>query len=391
MDRQGKTLRGVARGKTPQEAAAVLRAEGMTVLSLRPDLLRSAAALQWGKRPEAGELAAFARQLAMMLGAGIPILAAIEILEEQCRGKTMGNIAARVGSRVQGGQSLGEALAPERVPEVFRRIVEAGEVGGTLDASLLRLAGFYEREERLAQKISSASTYPAIVLVVALGAVIFLVTFVLPTYVSLFSQMGASLPWPTRVVLGFSHFLTAYWYTVPFILAGIYFLGRGFARWEKTAGLWDRALLRAPVLGNILIKYSLSRFGRTLSSLHKGGVSIATSLTLVEKSVGNRLVASVVRRTRQRVLEGGTMAEPLRESGIFPGMAVQMIRVGEETGDLEGMLSKVADIYDEELERIVDRLSSILEPVLIVFLGAVVGFILVSIVTPMFEMYQIVH
>ncbi len=394
LDHNGIPTHGLTGGNNRTEALATLQARGLWILSLQLDPVATAVAYQFvSARPRAGDLALFADQMATLLGAGVPILTGLSLLETQNAGKPIAPLLARAVSQVREGTGLAASLAAQGTafPTIFTQILAAAEAGGTLEDSLRNLATFYQREEYLGQKIKSASVYPGIVITVSVGITLFLVTFVLPTYVGLFAQMGAKLPWTTRAVLDFSQILTTYWYLflfgLPLLAAG----GLRLARREGPARWLDLMALRLPVFGSIILKHSLSRFARTLSTLHKGGVPIAVSLILAGKTVGNRRVAAAVDSIRENILKGGSMAAPMEACGLFPPMVVQMVTVGEETGDLEGLLAKVTEIYERELEQTVERLTSLLEPVLIVFLGGIVGFILVSIVMPMFQIYQIVH
>ncbi len=394
VDGNGGPRSGLTGADNRSEALAALHAAGLWVLSLRLDPLATASAYPiMAGRPRAGDLALFSDQMATLLGAGVPILTGLSLLETQNAGKPIAPPLARAIAQVREGAGLAASLSAQGTtfPPVFTQILAAGEAGGTLEESLRNLSGFYEREEHLGQKLKSASVYPLIVIIVSIGITLFLVTFVLPTYVGLFAQMGAKLPWTTRAVLAFSQIITGYWYLFLFGLPLLAVAGLRLARREGPARWLDRIALRLPVFGSIILKHSLSRFARTLSALHKGGVPIAVSLVLAGKTVGNRTVATAVDAIRENILQGGSMAGPMEQSGLFPPMVVQMVTVGEETGDLEGMLTKVTEIYERELERTVERLTSLLEPVLILFLGLIVGFILVSIVMPMFQIYQIVH
>jgi type IV pilus assembly protein PilC len=267
-------------------------------------------------------------------------------------------------------------------------MASAGEAGGILEECFERLADHFEKEHAVSQKVKSAMTYPSIVSVVAVGVVAFMVVFVLPSFISIFAQMGAELPGPTLFVLAVSDFVRAYWYL---LIAGsiLLIIGLGFyARSPAGAYQLDALLLRLPVFGDVILKRSVSRFCRTLGTLLRSGVPLLVSLNVVERTVGNRPVAAAIVAAEDEIRAGRGIVEPLRASRLFPSMVLEMMAVGEETGAIDTMLLKVADFFDKDIDVTVGRLSSMVEPLIIVFVGGMVGFILISLIMPMFDMYS---
>jgi len=323
-----------------------------------------------------------------MSSAGLPLLQSLGILEEQADNPVMRETIHKLSQSINGGTSLADALAlhPKIFNKLYVHMVAAGEAGGILDGILLRLAEYQEANERLKRKVKKAMTYPMIVLIVAILVVIVLMMFVIPQFASIFEQSGGELPMPTQIVMGVSDFLQDYflvWFTgvVLFIVGMSYVLKVPSLRRE-----FDRIKLKAPKFGDLETKSSVSRFARTLGTLLNAGVSIIDALQVTAKTSGNMVVEESIIKIASAISGGKPIAEPMKEAGIFPPMVIQMTAVGERTGGLGNMLLKVADFYDEEVDAAVDALTSMIEPLIIVFLGGFIGFILIAMYMPMFSM-----
>ncbi|MCK4351627.1 MAG: type II secretion system F family protein [Candidatus Krumholzibacteria bacterium] len=337
------------------------------------------------------ELGVFTRQFATMINAGLPMVQCLDILSSQLEKPTFKKIVTDVMGDVESGSTLAEALGKhDCFSELFVNMVEAGEAGGILDIILNRLAVYLEKADALKRKVKGAMTYPAIVFIVAMGATIFMLMFIIPTFAKMFTDFGGTLPMPTRIVMGLSDFLRMNWWllTIASVVLVI-----GMKRYYKTDDgnrRIDQFLLNMPVLGVVIRKGAVARFTRTLGTLTASGVPILNGLQITAKTAGNRVIEEAVMKTRESISEGKTIAEPLKECGVFPPMVVQMIGVGEQTGALDEMLDKVADFYDAEVDTAVGALTSIIEPVMIVVMGTMVGGMLIAMYLPMFKLISVV-
>jgi type IV pilus assembly protein PilC len=381
-------------------AARQLRSQGITVQSLAAKG-GAAGAFDLANLPVVGSLlggvrsrdvSVFTRQFATMISAGLPLVQCLQALGQQAERKRFQDVIARVAADVEGGATLSEAMSrhPKVFDELYVNLVHVGEIGGVLDSMLARLAIYMEKSEALKHRVRTALVYPILVITVALGVVTFLLIFIIPIFTRFYDQAGVPLPPPTQFVVGLSRFVVTYWYG---LLIGAAAIIVGFRWWYKTeAGRLtvDRFLLRAPIFGVLLRKIAVARFTRTLSALISGGVPILDALRITAKTAGNRIVENAVMDARERVTAGQTLAEPLRQSKVFPAMVVQMVSVGEQTGALDNMLGKVADYYEDEVDVAVSGLTSLLEPIMIVFLGIVVGGIVISMYLPIFQVITLV-
>lgn len=333
-------------------------------------------------------LAVFTRQLATMIDAGLPLVQSLEILAQQEEDETFQGIIRTVKNEVESGATLAAALQkhPRIFDNLYVNLVVAAEEAGTLDVILGRLATHIEKMEALKKKIRSALVYPAMIVTVAIGVTIVLMVFVVPVFEKLFSGIGQSLPLPTQIVIGISRMFQRYiWLAAGLLIAGVI----SFNRYYKTEGgrkRIDELLLKLPIFGELIRKVAVSRFARTLATLITSGVPILESLNIVAGTAGNKIVEEAILKGRTSISEGQTISQPLTESGVFPMMVTQMIAVGETTGSLELMLTKIADFYDEEVDVAVATLSSMLEPILMIFLGVVVGGLVISMYLPIFKM-----
>ncbi|MFN2604310.1 MAG: type II secretion system F family protein [Gemmatimonadaceae bacterium] len=335
----------------------------------------------------------FTRQFSTMINAGLPLVQALTILAEQSQNKTLSEITRKVVFDVESGNTVADAMGkhPQAFSPLYVNMVAAGEAGGILDTILMRLATFMEKNDALVRKVKGAMIYPSVIMGVAAIAVTVLLIFVIPVFENLFSSAGLALPLPTRIVMGASRFLKGYWYMV--IVAGVtgWFLYKRYVSKPDGRLKVDRLLLNVPVLGDVLRKSAVSRFTRTLGTLVSSGVSILDGLEITARTAGNRVVQDAIMESRSSIAGGDTIAQPLKKSGVFPPMVISMISVGEQTGGLDEMLSKIADFYDDEVDAAVGNLLSLLEPMMIVFLGVVVGGMVVSMYLPIFDMINAVQ
>ncbi|RJQ30632.1 MAG: type II secretion system F family protein [Peptococcaceae bacterium] len=384
----GRIVTGRVEAEGEAAAAALLRQRKYFIVEVKPVTVRKKNADLNGmfeKKVSLKHLAIFCRQFATIIGAGVPLLGALNILRQQTESKKLKEVLGQMTDYLEEGHTFTEAVRRHNdvFPNIFTSMVEAGEVGGVLEQSMERLATHFEKDHELREKIKSAMTYPAVVVSIACIAVYVLLAFVLPKFVGMLTDAGVALPLPTRIVVFLSGVLSHYWYVVlGSLVLFIFLLGR-FRRTEAGKEALDRAVLRMPVFGPLGRKVIISRFSRTLATLIHAGVPILQALEVIQNVVDNRLVVKAIREAGVGVTGGLAMAEPLEKSGVFPPMVTRMIAVGEETGSLEDLLTKIADFYDREVEATVARLSSALEPVLIVGMGVVIGFIIISIMLPM--------
>ena len=339
------------------------------------------------------DIVIFTRQFATMINSGLPLVQALDILSEQTESKSLKEVTKAVVYDVESGQTLADALRkhPKAFSDLYVNMVAAGEAGGILDTILLRLAVFMEKNDALVRRVKGAMIYPAVIFSVAGICVVVLLIFVIPVFANMFASAGGVLPLPTRVVMGMSSVLIHWWWALGGGGAAIYF---GTKRYYATPGgrlNLDKLMLAMPVLGDVLRKSAVSRFTRTLGTLIASGVSILDGLEITAKTAGNRVIHDAVMESRNSIAGGETIAAPLQKSKVFPPMVISMIAVGEQTGGLDEMLSKIADFYDEEVDAAVANLLSAMEPVMIVFLGGVVGGMIIAMYLPIFNMINLVQ
>src|SRR5260221_1811236 len=330
----------------------------------------------------------FTRQFSTMINAGLPLVQALTILAEQSQNKTLSEITRKVVFDVESGNTVADAMGkhPQAFSPLYVNMVAAGEAGGILDTILMRLATFMEKNDALVRKVKGAMIYPTVIMSVAAIAVTVFLIFVIPVFENLFSSAGLALPLPTRIVMGASRFLKGYWYMVIAAVVTAWFLYKRYVSKPEGRLRVDRILLNVPVLGDVLRKSAVSRFTRTLGTLVSSGVSILDGLEITARTAGNRVVEDAIMESRSSIAGGDTIAQPLKKSGVFPPMVISMISVGEQTGGLDEMLSKIADFYDDEVDAAVGNLLSLLEPMMIVFLGVVVGGMVGSMHLPSFDL-----
>jgi type IV pilus assembly protein PilC len=367
-----------------EEVIAHLRTQRLIPISVRekPKGIK----LGGAQKVKTRDIVILTRQFATMINAGLPLVQALDILAKQSDNKTLQATLQEVLHDVESGNTLADAMrGHEKVfTPLYVNMVAAGETGGILDTILLRLSVFLEKAEALARKVKGAMIYPAVIGFVAVTAIVVLLLFVIPTFQQMFASFDQVLPLPTRIVILASDTLQSYWWAMGGGIAATVFL---FKRWVSTSSgrlTYDRILLRLPIFGNLARKGSVARFTRTLGTLLSSGVTILEGLEITARTSGNRVIHDAIMDSRSSIAGGESISEPLRLSGVFPPMVTQMINVGEETGDLDGMLTKIADFYDEEVDAAVESLLKAMEPLMIVILGTVVGGMIVAMYLPIF-------
>ena len=377
---------------TKDDVVAHLRKNRLVLVQVR-QAPRSVSVPRLGGRVKTRDVVVFTRQFATMINAGLPLVQALDILAQQTENKILAGVTRQVVYDVESGQTLADALRkhPKAFSDLYVNMVAAGEAGGILDTILQRLAQFLEKNDAIVRKVKGAMVYPAVILTVAVVAVAVLLIFVIPTFQNMFASVNLELPLPTRIVIGASNVLKGYWWAIIGVIGISVF---GITRYYKTAPgrlQIDGLLLRFPVLGDVLRKSAVSRFTRTLGTLISSGVSILDGLEITARTAGNMVIHNAVMESRQSIASGDTIAAPLQRSKVFPPMVISMIAVGEQTGGLDEMLSKIADFYDEEVDAAVGTLLSLMEPIMIVVLGVVVGGMVVAMYLPIFDMVNAVQ
>ena len=338
------------------------------------------------------EMAIFTRQFSTMIDAGLPLVQCLNILADQSESKTLRAVTANVARQVEAGSTLAESLRrhPRTFDDLFTNLVQVGEAGGILDVVLQRLSVYIEKAAALKRKVKAAMVYPSTIIGVAFLIVIFMLTFVIPTFATMFKNLGADLPLPTQIVLWMSDFVRGYIIFIILGVMGAVYLLRRYYRTENGKSTIDALLLKLPVFGTLIRKVAVARFTRTFGTLVSSGVPILEGLRITARTAGNKVVERAVMQCRAAVTAGKTLAEPLKTSGVFPPMVTQMIAVGEQTGALDAMLNKIADFYDDEVDTAVGALTALLEPLMIVILGVIIGGLVVAMYLPIFRLVTLI-
>jgi type IV pilus assembly protein PilC len=372
------------------DAVAQLRRQRLTIVKV--DEAKSTPKKKLGGSVSMRDIVIFTRQFSTMINAGLPLVQALDILAKQTENKTLASVVREVVFDVESGHTVADAMRkhPKAFSDLYTNMVAAGEAGGILDTILNRLAIFMEKNDALVRKVKGAMIYPTVIMCVAALCVVILLWKVIPVFASMFASVGQELPLPTQVVIGLSHFVNGYWWAIIAGGAGLGFSIKQYYGTSQGQLVIDRFLLKVPVLGDVLRKSAVSRFTRTLGTLISSGVSILDGLEITARTSGNRVVQDAVMSSRASIAGGDTIAGPLQKSEVFPPMVISMIAVGEQTGGLDEMLTKIADFYDDEVDAAVSALLSLLEPVMIVFLGVVVGGMIVAMYLPIFDMVNAV-
>ena len=386
--RQGSIQKGEVAAANKDEVTALLRRQNITPVNIaaKPREIK----ISFGEpKVTDKDIVIFTRQLATMIDAGLPLVQCLEILGSQTEAKALSKVVIQARSDVESGATFADALKkhPKVFDNLYVNMVAAGEAGGILDTILQRLAAYMEKFAKIKRQIKSAMIYPSVIMFVAVAVVAILMIFVVPMLSNMFKEMGGTLPLPTRIVIWISEFLSG-WGGLGILLVVVGFFV-GLKQWRKTENglrITDRIALKIPVVGMLITRVSVAKFTRTLGTLMSSGVPILEGLIIVAKTAGNKVVEEAIMTTRQSVSEGKTLAEPLSKAKVFPPMVNQMISVGEATGALDNMLNKIADFYDEEVDSAVAALTSMLEPMLMIFLGTTVGFVIIAMYMPIFQM-----
>ena len=388
----GQIMKGQMQAQTRDEVVGHIRKNRMILVNIREAPKQVKFSLgQPGIKTR--DVVIFTRQFATMINSGLPLVQSLSILAAQTENKSLKEVTKQVVFDVEAGNTLADAFSrhPKAFSGLFVNMVAAGEAGGILDTILIRLATFLEKNDALIRKVKSAMIYPAVIMSVAAIAITVLLIFVIPVFQSMFASVNMELPLPTRVVIGLSEFLIGYWWAIIAAVAGAVFLIRQYYATPDGHKNIDRMMINSPVLGDVIRKSAVSRFTRTLGTLISSGVSILDGLEITAKTSGNRVIHDAVMESRASIAGGETIAAPLERSKVFPPMVISMIAVGEQTGGLDEMLTKIADFYDEEVDVAVGALLSLMEPVMIVVLGVVVGGMVVAMYLPIFDMVNAVQ
>jgi general secretion pathway protein F len=395
----GKNVTGVIDADNPRAARLKLRRSGVFPTSLSesreaestPRVSRSLSRLFERVGPQ--ELAVMTRQLSTLVSAGLPLVDCLSALIDQVDSARLKSMLTQTRERVNEGTSLADALAehPRIYSDLYVNMVRAGEASGALDVVLLRLADYTESSARLRSKLRSALTYPAVMLIIGSAILFFLLSYVVPKITRIFTESKQVLPLPTRILMAFSGALSTWWPLVVVLLAVVALAFRYYVRTEAGRQRYDRWVLRVPVFGKLMQKIAVARFSRTLSTLLQSGIGLLPSLDIVKNIVDNRVLYDATEAARDAIREGQSIAPPLKKSGIFPPLMIHMIAVGEKSGRLEEMLFKTAETYEGEVDSTIATLTTLLEPVMIVFMGGMVTFIVLSILLPIFQMSQLVR
>ncbi len=393
--RQGTTKKGVIEAANEAAVMTQLRGQMIVPVKVKPkakDLLEGIDLFKGSVNIR--DLVIFTRQFATMIDAGLPLVQCLEIQASQQTNKAFKEILYAVKNDVEQGSTFADALRkhPKPFDTLYVNLVAAGEVGGILDTILTRLAVYLEKAEALRRKVKGAMVYPSTIFVVAIGVIVLLLVKVIPVFQKMFDDFGGALPGPTQMVVNISEFLQSY---IVIILAATAFVVIAFLQARKRSPTFayrsDAVALKIPVFGSLLKKVAVSRFSRTLGTMISSGVPILDALEICAKTAGNRVIEAALMKTRAAIAEGRTIAEPLEAAGVFPGMVVQMIAVGEATGAMDAMLAKIADFYDDEVDAGVDALTALMEPIMMVFLGGAIGGILMAMYLPIFKIAESIN
>jgi type IV pilus assembly protein PilC len=393
----GKTTRGIIEtgeisATTKEEVIAQLRKKNITptVITEKPAKVRS---FGLGAKVKDKDIVVFTRQFATMIDAGLPLVQALDILSTQVENKGFGSTIAQLKTDVESGSTYADALKkhPRIFTELYANMVAAGEAGGILDTILNRLAAYIEKSMKLKKKVKSAMVYPIVVTTVAVLVIAIIMIFVVPTFAKMFAQLGGVLPLPTRIIINISNFIAGIGglMVIGAIVAFIVFIAQ-FRKTEKGKHIIDKILLKFPIFGVLLQKVAVAKFTRTLGTLVSSGVPILDGLEITAKTSGNKVIEYAIMDIRKAVIGGKTLAEPITKAKVFPPMVTHMIAVGESTGALDSMLSKIADFYDDEVDAAVSNLTAMMEPMLMVFLGGAVGFIVIAMYLPIFKLITLI-
>lgn len=398
LDKAGTEVAGTLDADNERLALGRLRDMGYLPLEIREEKVAKGGILDtflgifMRKRVRGKDIITFTRQLSTLIDSGLPLLRSLNVLGEQTESPNLKVQIKDIAQSVQGGSTFSDALAkhPRTFSNLYVNMIKAGEAGGVLEVVLARLAEFSEKEQAVRAKVRGAMVYPALVILVGVGVVLFLTIAIIPTFVSMFTEVNLTLPLPTRIMMAASNFLRGFWWMILLAILALVTIYRMWVKKERGRYHSDRIKLRIPILGDLMKKSAISRFARTLGTLITSGVPILQALLIVRDTAGNEVISRAMVAVHNSIREGESIAGPLGKSPVFPPMVVHMIAVGEETGALDNMLIKVSDAYDREVDTMVAALTSVLEPILILGMGIVVGFIVISMYLPIFQMSAMV-
>lgn len=391
-NREAQTLSGALEAKTQGEAENILRGQNLVIISLRETQAKGLRKKKLSGRVALDDLVVFSRQLATMIDSGMTLVSSLDILRNQTENKILAQIIHQLYNDVETGKSFCDAIAkyPAAFSEFYINMIKAGEASGTLDAVLERLAVYLEKTAALRRKVQSSLVYPAVIVSMAVLITSVLLIKVVPTFKSIFETLGGKLPLPTQILILISDVFRQSFLVLIIITIALLFLLKRYAATPKGRYLFDKLILRLPIFGTLFLKAAVARFTRTFSTLVKSGIPILNALEIVAKTSGNKVIEEVIENSRQAVRQGESISGPLERSKVFPVMVARMIGVGEKTGELEKMLGKIADFYEEQVDSAVSGLTSIIEPVVIAFLGIVIGGIVIALFLPIFKISELV-
>jgi len=390
INASGQIISGVLVAKDRAEVMSMMHQKEYRPISINEKLEHKEINAKSFNRIKTKDIAVFCRQFYTMLNSGISIIQCLDILRQQFDNRKLRAVIDEVYELVQKGMSLSDAMRQHRAvfPELLINMTDAGEASGNIDTILGRMAEHYEKETRIKRKIVGAMTYPLVLVILTVVVVAFLLTFVLPTFVEVFVSNNVTLPLPTRIVLGVSYVLRNYWYIVIGIIILIILSIRYYAKTKSGLMFLDRLKLRLPVFGRLGVQVSTERFARTLSTLMASGIPLLNGMEITSRVIGNKVYEKAILDIREEVRKGYDLASPIKRTGLFPPMVDSMVRIGEESGSLDDVLKRTADFYGEEVDMTIQKMTSIIEPLLIVFMAIVIGTIVIAMLLPMFEMYQ---
>ena len=388
----GAVVSGEIEANDRPTAVTQLRARGVIATSVQERTAKPVGIKKIGGKVKDKHLAIYTRQFSTMVDAGLPIAQCLSILAEQSESKVLRDVTGKIAHEVEGGVTLAESFRkyPKVFNDLFTNMLQVGESGGVLDVVLQRLSVYIEKAAKLKSKVKGAMVYPITIISVAVLVIVFMMIFVIPTFAKMFEGMGAELPLPTAIVMWLSEFTQKYILVMVGVGAGVIYAIKRYYNTEQGSSVIDAFLLKVPVIGMLIRKVAVARFTRTLGTLISSGVPILEGLLITARSAGNRVVEKTVMQARTAVTSGRTLSEPLKGSTVFPPMVVHMINVGENTGALDQMLAKIADFYDDEVDTAVTALTALLEPMMIVFLGVVVGGLVVAMYLPIFRLVTLI-
>lgn len=396
-DRKGKTIKGIIEGSNKGEVVRRLKEEGYFVTSIQEqksgglDLKNLPFFSSLFQRVSLKDLAYFCRQFSIMMNSGISLINSLILLKDQMQNPRFKEVLQDILNSLEMGESFSNSLKPYRnvFSSFFIELVAVGEMGGVLDTIMDRLATLYQREMFIRNKVKSAVSYPVVLVAVAIVVVIFLLTFVVPMFVNLFAGLGGTLPLPTRMLLGLQTVVLRFWWLIIGVVFGVIYGGKALLQRPEIKYAFHRRILRVPKVGDMLKKVDISRFSRTVATLNSSGIPLLRSLEITERVVNNTFISEQIKEARENLEQGVNISTTLSKSNLFPPMVTQMISIGEETGAIDEVMTTVADFYEDEVEKAVEAVISIIEPVMIVIIAMIVGFVIIAIYFPMFEMITV--